>query len=116
MNITDLLERIRNEYPQIRPFEEEDDIEWWNEGLDLIRDDKLDEAEAVFKKLALAQPNHPDGVHGLAMVYAAKQDRTTAETCFAEAARRAEQMIKDGDMDAEILAMIRADRDRLLQQ
>ena len=116
MNITDLFEQIRNEYPQIRPFEEEDDIHWWNEGLDLIRADKLDEAEAVFKKLALAQPNHTDGVHGLAMVYAKRQDLATAETCFSEAIRRAEKMIEDGDMDAEILQMIRSDRDRLLKQ
>ena len=93
-----------------------DDLEWWNEGLDLINDEKLDQAEAIFKKLTLSQPDHSDGVHGLAMVYAKKQDRTAAEAFFREAIRRAEKMVQDGDMDEELLQMIRSDLDRLLGQ
>lgn len=116
MDITDRIEQIRKEYPQIRPFEEEEDIEWWNEGLDLIKAGKLDEAEATFKKLILAQPNHSDGFNGLGLVYAKKGDKPAAEMFLREAIAQAELMVSDGDMDPRGLQMIHADLNRLLAE
>ena len=116
MDLSAHLEQISKQYPHIRPFEEEDDIEWWNEGLDLIQAGKLDEAEETFKKLVLAQPNHSDGFNGLGLVYAKKEDRPAAEIFLREAIAKAEQMVQDGNMDAELIDPIRADLDRLLAQ
>jgi hypothetical protein len=47
---------MRQQFPAIRPFEEEDDIEWWNDGLDALDANRLDLAERIFKKLVLASP------------------------------------------------------------
>ena len=114
MDIAERIEQIRKEYPQIRPFEEEDDIEWWNEGLDLIKAGKLDEAEATFKKLILAQPNHSDGFNGLGLVYAKKADKPAAEAFLREAIAKAEMAVSNSDMDTWVLNNIHADLNRLL--
>ena len=63
------LRRMRKELPNIRPFEEEDDLNWWNDGLDALEANQLQRAEKIFMKLALAQPEHFDGYYGLAQVY-----------------------------------------------
>lgn len=113
MNISDYLEQIKRQYPQIQPYEEEDDIEWWNQGLDMIHADRCDEAEEIFKKLVLAQPEHSDGFNGLGLVYEKRGDPTKAAIFFQEAITKAEQMVKDGYMDVELLDRIRADLARV---
>src|SRR6266851_9357745 len=55
------------------PFEEEADLDWWNDGLDALQANQLQRAEKIFKKLALAQPEHFDGYYGLAQVYQRQQ-------------------------------------------
>jgi tetratricopeptide (TPR) repeat protein len=115
MNLSEHIEQFGKQYPQIRPFEEEDDVEWWNEGLDLMRAGKLDQAEATFKKLVLAQPNHSDGFNGLGLVYEKRKDRTRAELFLREAIRKAEPMVQEGSMDVKALDIIRADLDRVLK-
>ena len=114
MDRPDPIEQIKKEFPHIRPFEE-DDLEWWNEGLDRINAGDLDQAEEIFKKLTLSQPNHSDGFEGLAKVYTQKADRPQAEFFLREAIRRAELMVKDGSMDPTLLEKLRTDLDRLLQ-
>lgn len=114
MHISDYLEQFKKDYPDIRPFEEEEDIEWWNQGLELIEAGDLDAAEQTFKKLVLAQPNHADGFNGLGLVYAKKADRNAAELFLREAISRAQSMVDDGHMDVELLDVIRSDLDRLL--
>jgi len=113
MTVSEYLEQIKQQYPDIRPYEEEDDLEWWNQGLDMIKAGRLDEAEEIFKKLALAQPEHSDGFNGLGLVYEKKGDQPKAALFLQEAISRAEQMVKDGDMDVEPLNMIRADLARV---
>lgn len=113
MTLFDYLEQIKQQYPHIRPYQEEDDLEWWNQGLDLIKAGSFDEAEEIFKKLVLAQPEHSDGFNGLGLVYEKKGDRAKAALFLQEAVRRAEQMVKDGDMDVQLLDMIRADLARV---
>ena len=115
MNLSEHLEHFRKQYPQIRPFEEEDDVEWWNEGLDLMRAGKLDQAEETFAKLVLAQPEHSDGFNGLGLVYEKRNDRPHAELFLREAIRQAEQMVQEGSMDVKALDIIRRDLDRILK-
>jgi tetratricopeptide (TPR) repeat protein len=116
MDISDYIEQCRKQYPDIRPFQEEDDIEWWNQGLDCIKAGDLDAAEETFKKLLLAQPDHSDGFNGLGLVYEKRKDWAKAELFLREAINKAEEMVKDGDMDAEVADMIRSDLDRVLKR
>jgi len=115
MNLSDYLEQIRQQYPDIRPLEEEDDVEWWNQGLDLIKAGDLDAAEEVFKKLVLAQPDMPDGFNGLGLVYEKRGDRPKAEAFLGEAIPKAQGMVEAGYMDAALIDPIRADLDRILK-
>ena len=66
---TDYLQQIQAEFAHITEHGE-DDLEWWNEGLDLINRGNLDQAEERFKMLVMSQPDNFDGYEGLAMVYA----------------------------------------------
>ena len=114
MNLSEHIEQFRKQYPQIRPFEEEEDIEWWNEGLDLMKAGKLDQAEDTFKKLVLAQPDHSDGFEGLGLVYEERGELLKAEMFLREAARKIERMVREGSMNAIFLNRIRSDVDRVL--
>ena len=83
--LEDHLRRIRGEFPQIRPYEEEDDGNCWNEGLEALTASQLNRAERIFKKLVLAQPEHFDGYYGLAQVYQRRQ-RVDQAVLFADEA------------------------------
>jgi tetratricopeptide (TPR) repeat protein len=114
MNLSEHIEQFRKQYPQIRPFEEEDDVEWFNQGFDLLKAGKLDQAEKTFAKLALAQPDHSDGFEGLGLVYEEKGELLKAEMFLREAARKIERMVREGSMNAIFLNRIRSDVDRVL--
>ncbi|TSA40395.1 MAG: tetratricopeptide repeat protein [Betaproteobacteria bacterium] len=114
MNLSEHIEQFRKQYPQIRPFEEEDDVEWFNQGFDLLKAGKLDQAERTFAKLALAQPDHSDGFEGLGLVYEEKGELLKAEMFLREAARKIERMVREGSMNAIFLNRIRSDVDRVL--
>jgi len=116
MTISEYIEQFRLQYPQIRPLEEEDDVEWWNQGLDQIEAGQLDRAEETFKKLVLAQPNHSDGFNGLGMVYEKTNDPHKAELFLREAISKAKVMVSDGSMDVELLNMIHKDLNRVLNK
>lgn len=114
MNVSEHIEQFRKQYPHIRPFEEEDDLEWRDQGLDLLSDGKLDQAEETFAKLALAQPNHSDGFEGLGLVYEKRGDRLKAEIFLREALVRIERMVQEGSMAPIFLKRIHSDLDRIL--
>ena len=116
MTISEYIEQFRLQYPQIRPFEEEDDVEWWNQGLDQIAAGKFDQAEETFKRLVLAQPESSDGFNGLGLVYEKKNDPVKAELFHREAISKAECMVHDGSMDIEMLNMIQSDLNRVLKK
>ncbi len=59
----------RNNSNDIQPACSEDDLEQWNEGLDLIQGGKLVEDEKKFKMLVVSQPHSSDGFEGLSKVY-----------------------------------------------
>jgi hypothetical protein len=107
------LDRMRKEFPHIRPFEEEADVNWWNDGLDALNANRLPRAETIFKKLALAQPEHFDGYFGLAQVYQ-RQELLPAAILFAdEAVRLAEALMPEGDLDPITLEELKAFRSQL---
>lgn len=90
---------MRREFPFIRPFEEEDDLNWWNDGLDALNTRDLAAAEQIFKKLALAQPEHFDGYYGLAQVYQRQHQIDLAILFADEAIRLGQAFIDDGTLD-----------------
>lgn len=63
------LKQVQKEFSHIKTHDE-DDLEWYNEGLVLLENKKYPEAETKFKMLVVSQPQHPDGYEGLAWVYA----------------------------------------------
>lgn len=113
LTLADHLHRMRQQFPAIRPFEEEDDVEWWNDGLDALNANRLDLAERTFKKLVLAQPNHFDGYYGLAQVYQ-RQRRVQPAILFAdEAIRLAQASLDDGSLDPSTMDNMREFRRKL---
>ena len=101
--LADHLRAIRTEFPDIRQHREEDDILWFNEGLDALDAGRLNLAERTFKKLALAQPDHPDAYHGLTMVYQAHGFIAWARLFADETIRHAQRAVDEGGMDQETL-------------
>lgn len=101
---------MRSEFPNIRPFEEEDDLDWWNEGLDALEANQLQRAEKIFKKLALAQPEHFDGYYGLAQVYQRQHYLPQAILFADEAIRLAEAIPQDGSLDPSTMTDMKAFR------
>jgi tetratricopeptide (TPR) repeat protein len=93
------LRRMRKELPTIRPFQEEDDIHWWNDGLDALRANQLPRAEKIFQKLVVAQPEHFDGYYGLAQVYQHQKLIPQAILFADEAIRLAQPFLEDGSLE-----------------
>jgi len=113
LTLAEHLHRLRQQFPAIRPFEEEDDVEWWNDGLDALDANRLDLAERIFKKLVLAQPNHFDGYFGLAQVYHRQRSVQPAILFADEALRLAQASLDDGSLDPSTLDELREFRRQL---
>ena len=64
---------------------------------------KLKKAERIFKQLTLSQPQHPDGLEGLARTYQAMGDRAKALIFINDAVEMTVRMISAGDSDREVL-------------
>ena len=107
------LRRMRKEFPNIRPFAEEDDINWWNDGLDAMRANQLQRAEKIFKKLVLAQPEHFDGYYGLAQVYHHQHLIPQAILFVDEALRLALPFLEDGSLEPIGMQQLKDFRDQL---
>lgn len=98
----DYLQQIQREFPYVQPYEE-NDFEWWNEGLNLLESGKLVEAETKFKMLVLSQPHHPDGYEGLARVYIQMKRKEEANFFINLAIEKAKTAIASGEMDTEAM-------------
>ena len=103
------LRRMRSEFPNIRPFEEEDD-HWRNDGLDALQANQLHSAEQTFKKLVLAQPEHFDGYYGLAQVYQRRRQLDLAILFADEAIRLGQVFIDDGTLDPSTMTEMKVFR------
>ncbi len=104
---------MRSEFPDIRPFEEEDDVHWWNDGLNALEANQLPRAEKIFKKLTLAQPEHFDGYYGLAQVYQRQHQLPQAILFADEAIRLAQAFLADGSLDPSTILELKAFRSQL---
>lgn len=93
------LRQIRQEWPHIKPFEEEDNLYWWDEGMEALQANELPLAEAIFEKLIVAQPEHFDGYQGLAQVYQRRGWLPQARLFADEALRLAQAFLHDGSLD-----------------
>lgn len=94
----DYLEEIKREFPKVKPFKEHD-WTWEKEGYTFLKKRKFEEAEHMFKKLCLSQPNKHGGFEGLAYTYYLEDQKVKAEWFMNEAIRRARQFMKDNSMD-----------------
>lgn len=100
LTLQDHLQRLRTQFPNIRPHQE-DDLEWWNDGIDAFNAGDLGRAETIFKKLVLAEPLHFDGFQGLSMVYKTQRQFARAILFSDEAIRLAQAFIDDMSLDPE---------------
>ena len=107
------LRNMRKQFPSIRPFLEEDDIHWYDNGQDAIAANRLDLAERFFKKLILAQPKHFDGYFGLARVFQRLRRPRPAILFADEAIRLAQPFLEDGSLDPAKLEVLRQFRSQL---
>ena len=103
--IQNYLKQIQKEFSHIEPYDE-DDLEWWNEGLDLIRQGMVIQAEKKFKMLVVSQPEHSDGFEGLSKVYS-KMDRIAEAKYFIDlAVEKVKKSVQSGHTDPEILELM----------
>ena len=106
---TDYLQQVQAQFAHITP-DSEDDMEWWNEGLDLIDQGDLDKAEERFKMLVMSQPDNFDGYQGLALVYT-KMNRQEEALYFSDlAVEKATQLHEEGYIDQALLDYVRQTR------
>jgi len=103
------LKQVQDEYSQIKAYEE-DDLEWWNEGLDLIKAGEFTDAEKKFKMLIMSQPENSDGYNGLAMVYSKMERFEEAEYFIDIAIEKVKKSIQAGETDKEMLDIVRNDK------
>ena len=107
------MQQIQAEFAHITAHDE-DDLEWWNEGLDLIGQGKLEQAEERFKMLVMSQPDHFDGYEGLAMVYT-KLNRLEEALYFSDlAVEKATRLYQDGSIDQVILDLVQKTRQSIV--
>lgn len=107
LTLAEHIRRMRQQFPAIRPFEEEDDVLWSNDGLRALQANRLDLAERIFKKLVLAQPRHFDGYFGLAQVYSRQRHVKPAILFADEAIRLAQAFLDDGTLDPSTMDELR---------
>lgn len=63
-----------------------------NSVVDLIEENKLDEAEAISRRLLADYPDQIDGLNRLAQVYEAREDKSKAANYYRKAADFAKSM------------------------
>ncbi|MDP3149839.1 MAG: tetratricopeptide repeat protein [Ignavibacteria bacterium] len=107
------FDEIRKEFPEIVPFEEDDNILWENEGYKLLRSDNYKEAEVRFKKVMLAQPEHHAGYEGLAYIYYYFNEYEKALWFMEKALEIAKGFYEDGSLDIEVLEDIEFNYDAI---
>ena len=109
------LATLRQEMPHIKPHQE-DDWDWYVEGMEFLRNGELERAEMKFKALILSQPQHHDGYEGLARVYLVKGRLEEALFLMEEAIKLAENFLKDGSLDVEVLEELKQLREEATGQ
>ena len=112
MTCKQFLEKLRREIPYIKAHEE-DDWDWYNEGMEFLKKRELEKAEKKFKELILSQPEHHDGYEGLARVYMEKGRLKESLFLIGEAIKLAEKFLEEGSLDIEALEELKQLREKI---
>jgi tetratricopeptide (TPR) repeat protein len=111
---TNYLEQIRKEVAYIKPHEN-DDLEWYNEGMTLLTNNHLQKAELKFKELMMSQPEHHDGYHGLALVYQKLGRKDESVFFMQEAISKAKVFLAEGSLGQAALDWLEQDLQQIQQ-
>ena len=98
------LAELRQKHPNIRTHEEDDD-DWWQEGMRMLRSGDVEGAEKKFEQLILAEPEHHDGYEGLALVCRENGKKDQALLLIEHAFTLAMGFFEEGTLDQEILEL-----------
>ena len=96
------LEEIKREFPNIRAGWE-DDFDWDFDGDNFIKSDDLKNAEIIFKKLTLSQPEHHSGFEGLANVYVNLNNKEKAIFFMNIALEKGKSFLKNNAIDIDVI-------------
>jgi tetratricopeptide (TPR) repeat protein len=96
------LAKLKQRHPNIRAHEEDDD-DWWQEGMRMLRSGDLERAGKKFEQLILAEPEHHDGYEGLALVCREKGKKDQGLLLIDHALVLAKGFFEEGTLDKEIL-------------
>jgi tetratricopeptide (TPR) repeat protein len=107
------LTKLRKRHPNIRTHEEDDD-DWWREGMRMLGSGNLEGAEKRFEQLILAEPEHHDGYEGLALVCRKKGKKDQALLLIEHAVALARGFFEEGTLDQEILDEIEEEKRKIL--
>jgi tetratricopeptide (TPR) repeat protein len=107
------LAELKQRHPNIRAHEEDDD-DWWQEGMRMLRSGDLEGAEEKFEQLILAEPEHHDGYEGLALVCQHKGRKDQALLLIEHAITLARGFFEEGTLDQEILDEMEEERREML--
>ena len=111
------IKEIREEYPKIIPFEDaENYLDSYEKGFELLKVDELDDAEILFKKTLLHQPQHHDGPEGLAYVYYYKKEFEKAEYFMRHAISLARKFLETKSVDIEVVEEIEENLNRIVER
>jgi tetratricopeptide (TPR) repeat protein len=108
------LAKFKQRHPDIRAHEEDDD-DWWQDGMRMLRSGDLKGAEKKFEQLILAEPEHHDGYEGLALVYKSKGRKEEALLLIEHALTLAKRFFEEGTLDQEILDGIEQEKRKILE-
>jgi tetratricopeptide (TPR) repeat protein len=108
------LGELKQRHPNIRAHQEDDD-DWWREGMRMLRSGDLEGAEKKFEQLILAEPEHHDGYEGLALVCQSKGREKEALLLIEHALGLAKGFFEEGSLDQEILDEIEEEKRKILE-
>lgn len=112
--IKKVLDRLKQKHPGIRAHEE-DDFDWWQEGMSMLESGDLKGAEKKFEQLILAEPEHHDGYEGLALVYQCKGRKEEAFLLIEHAISLAKGFFEEGTLDQEVLDEMEEEKNEILK-
>lgn len=105
---------LYGQFPDIRPYDMDDwDFTWADDGYQFLEACDFGMAELTFQRLIAARPDDPDGYEGLALVYQALGIRDWAVRLIEEAVRLAKARLEADMLDAEVLADLLAEQERI---
>lgn len=107
MGKVNYIAEIIKEFPNIKEGQD-DDEDWGNEGFQLLKNKKYEQAEIKFKMLTCSQPTHHEGFEGLAYLYYEMGDSPKAIWFMVKAINIARAFLRDDSIDPVIIEEMRS--------